>query len=452
MATTAPLAAAVPAAVDYFPFAALPPVLAHKIFAAVPADTRLRCAEVCKAWCAAVAERSLWTRLDLSWTSGVTYEVTDSLLRAAAAKARGALTALDVSGLWQVCDDGVLREVLAANAGTLRELRCLTAAPAWVAVPRLEALLSAAPQLRVCEADVVITDIDEARRALRNEGVFGPLHVQALQLHNDYAPLLDDYAPLLVSLFADMAAHASLTELYVLAPLDDPEVFGAFVDAALSLPLLRAVTLQRCHLSPASAPALARLLGSSTLLSLVIDHIGSALLLFDAPAAWLLGDALLANTTLTALVLHGTRMWRDHAAAAALLGALTGHASVRRLALVGEWRLSEEERLHAGALLGALVAADAPALTALDVLDNYLSDDGLRPLFEALPGNSHLRTLHCSHTDMSDAFSPDVLLPAVRANTSLRSLLVCGQVERQLDAAREAEALVARRRQDTAAD
>ena len=145
-------------------------------------------------------------------------------------------------------------------------------------------------------------------------------------------------------------------------------------------------------------------------------------------------------------------MWRDHAAAAALLGALTGHASVRRLALVGEWRLSEEERLHAGALLGALVAADAPALTALDVLDNHLSDDGLRPLFEALPGNSHLRTLHCSHTDMSDAFSPDVLLPAVRANTSLRSLLVCGQVERQLDAAREAEALVARRRQDTAAD
>jgi hypothetical protein len=171
MASAAPLdsaAAAAPAVVDFFPFAALPPALALKIFAALPVDTRLRCAEVCTAWCAAVAERSLWTRLDLSRMSGVTHAVTPALLRAAAAKARGALAALDVSGLWQLYDDGVLREVLAANAGTLRELRCLRGRDHdWITVPDLAALLSVAPQLRVCEADVWCDDAVEARCATR---------------------------------------------------------------------------------------------------------------------------------------------------------------------------------------------------------------------------------------------------------------------------------------------
>jgi hypothetical protein len=183
MASAAPLSSAAAAAAlavdDFFPFAALPPALAHKIFAALPADTRLRCAEVCTAWCAAVAERSLWTRLDLSETSGVTHRrgVTPALLRAAAAKARGALTALDVSGVWeQLYVNGVLRGVLGANAATLRELRCLRGRErVRVSVPDLEALLSAAPQLRVCEADVMLNGVEEARRVLRNEGVFGPL-------------------------------------------------------------------------------------------------------------------------------------------------------------------------------------------------------------------------------------------------------------------------------------
>jgi hypothetical protein len=170
-----------------FPFAALPPALALKIFAALPVDTRLRCAEVCKAWCAAVAERSLWTRLDLSHTSGVKHRVTPALLRAAAAKARGALAALDVSGVWRPLRrggvfNGVLREVLAANASTLRELRCLRGhEQGWLSAPVLEALLSAAPQLRVCEADLLISNADEARGALRNEGMFGPLRVRAVE-------------------------------------------------------------------------------------------------------------------------------------------------------------------------------------------------------------------------------------------------------------------------------
>jgi hypothetical protein len=93
-----------------------------------------------------------------------------------------------------------------------------------------------------------------------------------------------------------------------------------------------------------------------------------------------------------------------------------------------------------------LLAADAPALTALDVAYSFLGDAGLRPLFEALPGNTHLRTLNCWRNDMSEAFAAGVLLPAVRANASLRTLIAHSYADQASDAAREAEALVASRR------
>jgi hypothetical protein len=442
-ALTAALAAASVDDNDFFPFAALPPALALQIFAALPADTRLRCAEVCRDWRTTVAERSLWTRLDLSRKSGVTHRVTPALLRAAASKAGGALTALDVSGVRQLLTaDGVLRDVLAANAGTLRELRCVRGREqGWMSVPVLENLLSAAPQLRVCEADVASHDIADARRALRNEGVFGPLRLQSV-----FLGLRDAEAATLLPLFADVAAHGALSELLVAhAAFEVPALLDAFVDAALSLPLLRTVRLLACSLSPTSAPPLARLLGSSMLTELNIQDDNQVLL--DAPAGMLLGDALRANATLTALTLHRTHLWTDHAAAAALLGALTGHASLRQLRImfdVAGALLLEENRLHAGALLGALVAADAPALTALTVSNSLLSDDGLRPLFEALPANSHLQELDCSYNEMSEAFARDVLLPAVRANTSLRTLTTHAYYEQQPRAARQAAAHVAR--------
>jgi hypothetical protein len=456
MAAAAPLevaAAAAPAVDDFFPFAALPPALALKIFAALPADTRLRCTEVCKAWCAAVAERSLWTRLDLSETSGVTHRVTPALLRAAAAKARGALTALDISGVWQrLHANGVLRDVLAANAGTLRELRCLRGrGQIWMTVPFIEALLIAAPQLRVCEADVYVMNAAEARAALRNEGVFEQLRLRTANLNLFRA---DEVTHLL--LFADVAAHASLVELVLLNPtFVAPAMLDAFVDAALSLPLLRTVSFSGCSLSPASVPVLARLLGSGTLSTISMHQARPFpyVALFDEPAAIVLGDALRANNTLTSLALAGIcQVWSNHAAACALLGALTGHVSLREIRVGGDAYTALPplaERLHAGALLGALIAADAPALTALDVSTSFLSDDGMRPLFEALPRNSHLRTLDCSYNGISDAFAADVLLPAVRANNSLHTL-VAHVLERSADAAREAEELVKSRRASAA--
>jgi hypothetical protein len=95
-----------------------------------------------------------------------------------------------------------------------------------------------------------------------------------------------------------------------------------------------------------------------------------------------------------------------------------------------------------GALLGGLVAANAPALTELSVAWCALNDDGLRALFEALPRNTHLRTLACFGNDVSEAFARNMLLAAVPANTSLRSLDVFFA---NSASAREAEALVAQR-------
>jgi hypothetical protein len=134
-------------------------------------------------------------------------------------------------------------------------------------------------------------------------------------------------------------------------------------------------------------------------------------------------------------------MWRDPAAGTELLGALTGHASLRLLALWAN-SVDQADQAAAGVSLGALIAANAPALTQLNVPYCDLDDDGMRAMFEALPHNTHLCTLTCYGNEMSEAFARDVMLPSVRANTSLRSLDV-GLPESA--SAREAEALVAQR-------
>jgi hypothetical protein len=213
------------------------------------------------------------------------------------------------------------------------------------------------------------------------------------------------------------------------------------VDVALAQ-RMHSVDLQRCGLSPASVPALARLLGSDALTSLLV--LGEHLL--DAPAARVLAAALRANSTLTSLSLRNAGVFDDPAAAAELLGALTGHASLRMLSVRGN-RVRTAHQAAAGALLGALVAANAPALTQLTVSWCRLGDECLRALFEALPANTHLRTLDCTSNRISEASAADVLLPAVRANASLRTLIIRGGwFDLRWAALLDAEALVTRRR------
>jgi hypothetical protein len=105
----------------------LPLALVLHILPLLPVDTRLRCAQVCRSWRASLEDTSLWRRLDLT-ASGVSpdCEVTDALLHAAAARARGDLIALDLTDVSSVEWDAILA-VITANNGSLRELRTCAA-------------------------------------------------------------------------------------------------------------------------------------------------------------------------------------------------------------------------------------------------------------------------------------------------------------------------------------
>jgi hypothetical protein len=396
---------------------------------------------VCATWRTTLDEVSVWARLDLSPSSGVAVRVTDAVLAGAAAKARGQLQALDVTECARVSFHTLLA-VVQAN-GALREL-CAGARehalPQTLDADCVQRLLQAAPQLLACHAHVLgWNSVPDAQRMLRKEAPFQLLHLRTLRV--GFEDDADEASGLEVA--EDVAAHASLERVELqCAPFATLAALDAAVDAVLRARQLVSLRFWFCHLVPASAPALVRLVSSGTLteLSIYQDYA-----LLDMPAAALLGAALHASNTITYLHISAL-LWRDADVAAALLRALTGHRSLRTLKLANGSFAVLEVGAAAGPALGALVAANAPALTELDVGYSSLHDEALRPLFAALPRNTHLRTLDVAHNGMSEAFTRDVLLPAVRANASLRRLVAWMPAHDEDNAfAREAQALVAAR-------
>jgi hypothetical protein len=398
-------------------FATLPHVLTLKVFALVTVDTRLRCAEVSTVWRAELAERSLWTRLNFSAAAaGLSRAATDAMLRAAALRAGGALEALDVSG----CDGvtlAALRAVVAANVGTLTELRTNV-----LTMQQAEALCRAAPTLRLLDTAVSCNIMDASGRMLRNEPPFAPLRVRSLSVQNDWRSTNE----VLLALAANLAGHAALKELHLerVALRLLPAFLDAIVDAAgTTLPSFSSLVLSSCAVSDVNAAALSRLLDITTFQTL---KIATRTFFFGEPGAGalLLCDALRANSTLTTL--HLTNY--DASIATQLLSALTGHASVRdlRFSCYGIRATSTVTADAIGAALSMLVAANAPALRRLHVAGVVYGPRAhncalLAPLLAALSRNTHLRVLDCAEFDTTHAFARDVLLPAVRANTSLRS-------------------------------
>jgi hypothetical protein len=412
------------------PFAALPHALALAIFSGLTVEQRLRCSEVCRGWRATLNDHAAWLSLDLLRANG--RACSEALLRAATSRAGGQLCSLRLACALH----DPLCAVAAANAATLQELRVSTPAGELPGrVREVEVLLRAAPQLRTLEADVDCETAAEAHRVLRNEPPFGPLCVRQFRI-SAYAATADE----VLALAADLAAHAWLTGVSLSgAPLDAPAALDAVVDAALAR-RLSSVTLHSCGLAPASVPALARLIGGGDTLTEL--HIVGLRPLLDAPAAALLANALRANTTLTALTLQGIQLWHDAAAAAELLGALTAHPRLRLLNLSWNWLHGDVgvQAAEAGTMLAALLLANAPALQTLDISRSSLGDEGMRPVVEALRHNTHLTKLNCFHSELSEAFARDRLLPALRANAALRELVAGGSAPE-----REAMALVAAR-------
>jgi hypothetical protein len=410
---------------------ALPLALLQSVLARLPVDARARACVVCRAWSAALAERSLWARLDLSPASGMAVAVTDELLRAAAARANGQLEALDLSDCDVSCY--AVLAVVTASAATMHELRWCdnpstsSEERAELASVHIEELLRAAPQLRVFDVDAECGTVAEASRLLRNEPPYAPLRVHALTVNG-----LEDDAPdeaAVLALATAVAGHAWLAELtFVGMPLNTAAVLDVLVDAALAR-RLRAVRLVRCQLSPESAPALARLLGGG-LAELAIVSLHPQL---DLNAAVLLSNALRASTTLTSCRLCEGGLWDDPAAAVLLLGALTSHQSLCELCVWDNAADTPAMQAIAGALLATLVAANAPALHTLDISQCSLGDTGMGLLVDALARNNHLRTLECAGNEITEGFMRNRLRPAVQANAALRKLILIDDEEEDDD-------------------
>jgi hypothetical protein len=403
-------------------FASLPHALVLRVFASLPVHARLRCAEVCRAWRAAVDDDdSLWQRVDLSATGGVSPRLaSDRLLAAAVAKAGARLRSLDVSGAYLLSRAALLAAVAAA-AATLQELRLSREGEGLAdteQLPGLAQLCRAAPQLRALHAAVTCFP-GQTHALLRCERPYGPVRPWLLHhttpgraTEEETAQLAQDVA----------AAHESLTALALTnARLHSPAALDAVVDAALAR-RLTALEFVNCGLRPAAAPSLARLLGGGALRTLRIQGEREEPLL-DAPAARLLGDAL-RDSRLASLTLADVGLWDTPRAALALLQALVGHPTLRALAL-GNNLVAPAHRAAAGAALAALLTARGSGLDALAVAGCGLGDAGLGPLFDALAADCcRLRSLDCVANGLSATCARAHLLPAVRANRSLRALSV----------------------------
>jgi hypothetical protein len=336
--------------------------------------------------------------------------VDDALLLAVSARARGQLRTLDLSGCDFVSNEAVFR-VLSENAQALRVYRNLHPVVAFDAV-YIAQLLHAAPQLEELHVEAECT-ADDAAQLLRREAPYGPLRLGSVTLNLEDA---DEEQTLHAA--AALAQHESARELrFTAASLGGVREIGAVVDAALATRATH-VTFFDCLLTPASGPALARLLAGAPLQMLFVWNQGLQLL--DDAAAALWDAALRDNATLTFVHLASVDLWHVPAAGALLVAALAAHPQLEKLELASN--PARNHQAAAGAALGALLAADSPALHTLDVERCGLGDAGLGLLFDGLARNTHLRTLRCSGNGLSDACVHTHVLPAVRANASLQAL------------------------------
>lgn len=417
----------------------LPLALVLKVFACLTVDERARAALVSRSWRAALGDLSLWTRLDLGDDCGVRQErITDAFLLGAAAKARGqlqALTLLNYLADGRLSRDAVL-DVVRANAESLTDVTD-SGLGAPLFFTDVLPVLEAAPRLHALHAFVRCSP-PQALTLLRRDAPYGALSCREIGL--DWHGHEGGEAAIL-ELCATLRAHLPAPRELCMydAPLGTPAALGGLVETALFCHFSY-VSLENSGLGPAAAPALAHLIAAPELRFLLL-HLNE---LVDDVSAPILAAALRATTHLSSLGLGGVGLFRPDTAAASLvlLAAVTAHPSIACL----DFSCNQiSHHASAAQALGALVAADAPALEELYLMDMGAAPESLTPLVAALPGNSHLHRLDMgqNYAFHFAAFSADHLLPAVQANRSLRSLRLDQMNEAQV----RAVALVSRREQ-----
>jgi hypothetical protein len=355
---------------------------------------------------------------------------TPALLAAAAARAQGALRVLDVTGwceLFRMPRHNIatlkhMLPVLRSNARSLLELRAGSLSDddrRRFSTEQVEELLAAAPLLHVLECSASLRQHKEAPPPVPRllvEPQFAVVRLRGLVIDGSHA-LLD--VPAVV---ARLALHASLTRLHLWnVQLDSLPALNAVVDFAISQ--LQGLQLRACNLSPASLPALTRLLesgsgsagGSLTKLA-IINGVEPLFVGAGMPAFC----AALRASRLVKLALLCVDLFDSLEDGLAVAAACTGHPMLR------EFNLSANDVYAVaapaiGAALAALVAADSD-LQSLDVSSSSLGDDAARPLFAAVAGSTRLRTLDCRDNYISAKCARGAVVPAIQANASLRKL------------------------------
>jgi hypothetical protein len=386
----------------------LPSDAVELIFLLVPVHLRLRCREVARSWRALLERRRLWRDCDLS---AVPSELrTPALLRAASLRAGGQLRTLNVSG-WGDHGEEVL-EVVRENSALLLELRMkFFGEHGFPEREDLEALLGAAPQLRLLECDL-LAQPDALHPMLLNEPPFGPLRLGCLHIID---------VEVLNAAFAEqIAAHPSLTELVLDSVLLDAASANTVADAVVAGRLSK-LELFYCEIPAEVLPAMSRLLSTGSLAVLTIECVGGCLLFDDHSALSPFCESF-RPASLTKLSLQHCALFYPLWSGLSILSSCTAHSSLKKLELSGNELESNEARTAAGILL-AQILASSPALESLEV-SCTLHDQGMRPLFAALARSTTLRSLYCYDARVSAECARDCILPAVQANTSLRRLVL----------------------------
>ena len=390
-------------------FGELPLDFVALVFLRLPVDARLRAREVSRGWRALLKEPRFWTVLDFSPGSGVVASILQALLFAAGERGRGHLHTLDVTGVWGLHPEHLVQFVAAHG----QSLRTVTAsASRALSIDEVTRLCRSAPLCTLhCR---VLCTAAEALPLLRCEAPCALLHIFKLWVHtfNDEQAVLDFAAAL--------PSHRGKIKVLAVAN-------ASLENVAASDALLRSiaearvsdVTFHHCNLAPASLPGLTRLLEAGCLVRLAINHYGRAL--FEAGPELTTFCHALRSSTLQKLVLAEVELWQDLAASGELLAALVNHPTLKELSLPDFVGATDDTRRAAGKQLAPFVTHSS-ALQKLDLTWNQIGEAGLAPIFEALHFSSTLKELIVDHEDISHEFARDVILPAVRANTSLRRL------------------------------
>lgn len=414
------------------------PELLSVIFSALPPDSRLLCREVCTLWRRVLRDRKLWAVLDFS---DADYELDEALLiaAAAAAGANGVHTLVLSNPEFRFWDEPcnpdsdlepVLLRVLRDNEGSLRRFNTFgrhdfsdgSSFDGVMVAEQLAAVLEAAPALELLEAHASAFSAASLLPILRDDRV----RLNSLSLTENEGSLS---GPSMHELVAALARQRRTLRSLELEGVPSSLAPDALVAVLLDCPLLVRLEIGYAPISSDLLAALGRLLGAGLLQDFTITLYDTALHhLWTSQAALAFAAGLRANRQLTYLSFTNMGLFEARqgnvGAEATILMSLVAHPSLKTVDVADIAHRDKPAPAYVSTWLSAMVAANSPSLSQLYAPHLTLSDADMLPFFSALSCNTHLTCIHAPGRRLSLGYLRDVVLPAVKANTSLEELRV----------------------------